>query len=125
MQSSITRRQLFRLGLGSLGLFGAGGRLAQLGLLNAQVTTPTTDYKAIVCVFLAGGNDSNAFVESVGGWEAFVGKCIASVDDPNDHSYGCTVTIKSAEGNTAEITFVHDHNGYYGYRYGLSFARKA
>lgn len=65
MQSSITRRQLFRLGLGSLGLFGAGGRLARLGLLNAQVTTPTTDYKAIVCVFLAGGNDSNNMVVPV------------------------------------------------------------
>ncbi len=59
MQNTMTRRNLFRLGLGSLGLWGAGGRLARLGLLNAQVAGPPTDYKALVCVFLAGGNDSN------------------------------------------------------------------
>ena len=69
----------------------------------------------------AGGNDSHAFVESVGGWEELVGKKIASVDDPDDRDCGCTVTIKSDEGQTAEITFVHEHNGYYGYSYGLSF----
>lgn len=62
MQHLIRRRSLFRLGLGSLGLLGAGGRLARLGLLQAQVATPAADYKALVCVFLAGGNDSNNMV---------------------------------------------------------------
>ena len=59
MHYSLTRRNLFRLGFGSLGLWGSGGRLARLGLLNAQVAGSPTDYKALVCVFLAGGNDSN------------------------------------------------------------------
>ena len=72
-----------------------------------------------------GGNDSHAFIESTCGWEEFVGKKIASVDDPNDIDCGCTVTLKSQHGKTAEITFVHNHNGCYGYRYGLSFVKKA
>ncbi len=50
---------MLRIGAGSLGLLGVGGRLGRLGLLNAQVTNPTPDYKAMVCVFLFGGNDGN------------------------------------------------------------------
>jgi uncharacterized protein (DUF1501 family) len=62
MQNHITRRSLLRLGVGSLGLLGLSGqlgRLGRLGQLNAQVVTPTPDYKALVCVFLFGGNDGN------------------------------------------------------------------
>jgi uncharacterized protein (DUF1501 family) len=59
MNHPITRRSLFRLGVGSLGLLGVGGRLARFGLLNAQVADPAPEYKAVVCVFLMGGNDSN------------------------------------------------------------------
>ena len=59
MKNHITRRSLLRLGIGSLGLMGLGGRLSRLGMLNAQVVNPTPDYKAMVCVFLFGGNDGN------------------------------------------------------------------
>jgi uncharacterized protein (DUF1501 family) len=59
MRNFITRRALLRLGAGSLGILGVGGRLSRLGLLNAQVVNPTPNYKAMVCIFLFGGNDSN------------------------------------------------------------------
>ena len=59
MNNFITRRALLRLGAGSLGILGMGGRLSRLGLLNAQVVNPTPNYKAMVCIFLFGGNDSN------------------------------------------------------------------
>jgi uncharacterized protein (DUF1501 family) len=34
----------------------------QLGLLAARAATTQTDYKALVCIFLAGGNDSNNMI---------------------------------------------------------------
>ena len=40
------------------GAIGAGTALAQLGMLAARAQT-TSDYKALVCVFLYGGNDGN------------------------------------------------------------------
>jgi uncharacterized protein (DUF1501 family) len=36
--------------------------LGQLGLLTARAATAQDDYKALVCIFLAGGNDSNNMV---------------------------------------------------------------
>ena len=51
----ITRRTLFRAGAGALG-FSRFGRLAQL---NAAVSPVTPNYKAMVCIFLFGGNDAN------------------------------------------------------------------
>ena len=40
------------------GALGAGAALAQLGMLSAHAQT-ATDYKALVCVFMYGGNDGN------------------------------------------------------------------
>ncbi|HUP03058.1 MAG TPA: hypothetical protein VMU19_03650, partial [Bryobacteraceae bacterium] len=57
--SLITRRSLLRFGAG-LGAAWAGG-LGRFGLLNAM-TPATSDYRALVCVFLFGGNDSNNMV---------------------------------------------------------------
>src|SRR3984893_8443835 len=62
MTNFITRRSLLRFGAGSLGILGASGRLSRLGLLNAQVVTPTPNYKAMVCIFLFGGNDGNNLI---------------------------------------------------------------
>lgn len=53
----ITRRNLFRLGL-SAGTLGFAGRFGRFGMLNAMAQDPA-DYKALVCLFLYGGNDSN------------------------------------------------------------------
>lgn len=41
------------------GGFGAGALLAQLGLLSREAQALPGDYKALVCIFLAGGNDGN------------------------------------------------------------------
>ena len=41
------------------GALGGGAALAQLGLLSARAQTAPSDYKALVCLFLYGGNDSN------------------------------------------------------------------
>ena len=53
-----TRRDFFRLGTQTISAIGAAAAFGQAGLLNASVATPT-DYKALVCVFLFGGNDAN------------------------------------------------------------------
>jgi uncharacterized protein (DUF1501 family) len=65
MKNLITRRMLLRLGAGSLGILGAGGRLCRLGRLNAQVVNPTPDYKAMLCIFLFGGDDGNNLIVPV------------------------------------------------------------
>lgn len=54
------RRDFFKttFGLASLGL---AGRYGRFGLLNAM-TNPSSDYRAMVCIFLFGGNDANNLV---------------------------------------------------------------
>lgn len=41
------------------GAIGAGAVLAQLGLLGSRAYAAAGDYKALVCIFLTGGNDGN------------------------------------------------------------------
>ena len=41
------------------GAIGAGAALAQLGILSARAQSTGNDYKALVCVFMYGGNDAN------------------------------------------------------------------
>ncbi len=53
----ITRRSLLRLGLTG-GTLGFGSRFGRFGLWNAMAQT-ASDYRALVCLFLFGGNDSN------------------------------------------------------------------
>jgi uncharacterized protein (DUF1501 family) len=55
----LDRRALLRLG-GAMGLLGAGGPLAlQLAAAGSASAQSATDYKALVCVFLFGGNDGH------------------------------------------------------------------
>lgn len=56
-KTSFNRRDFVRTTLGLAGL-GLGSTAARLGHLNAAASVDT-DYKALVCVFLFGGNDSN------------------------------------------------------------------
>lgn len=58
---NVTRRELLRVGCCSLSRLALGGSLARLGLMNAYAQT-APDYKALVCVFLFGGNDANNMV---------------------------------------------------------------
>jgi uncharacterized protein (DUF1501 family) len=58
----IKRREFFRLAF-SIGSVGILGRLSRFGLMNAFAQAASAaDYKALVCVFLFGGNDSNNMV---------------------------------------------------------------
>ena len=52
-----TRRDFFRTAAGAAGL-GLASHFSRLGRLNA-FAAPSGDYRALVCVFLFGGNDTN------------------------------------------------------------------
>lgn len=51
----MNRRHFLR----QVGAIGAGAALAQLGMFSASAQAAAGDYKALVCVFLFGGNDGN------------------------------------------------------------------
>lgn len=53
------QRRDFLKGTGAIGAMAA---LGQLGLLSAHAQSTADDYKALVCIFLFGGNDSNNMV---------------------------------------------------------------
>lgn len=56
---SVDRRHLLRVG-GAMSILGAGGSFAlQLAAAGSAAGQSAPDYKAIVCVFLQGGNDSH------------------------------------------------------------------
>lgn len=55
-----TRRDFLRLGCRALSTAGAAAALTRAGLMTARAQTADPgDYKALVCIFLFGGNDSN------------------------------------------------------------------
>jgi len=56
-----SRRDLLKLGFRALSAIGATSIAGRLGQVNALAQTPAcpTDYKALVCIFLFGGNDGN------------------------------------------------------------------
>src|SRR4051812_49056324 len=56
----VTRRGILRTAVG-MGVAPQASVLTRLGRL-AAATTPTEDYRALVCIFLFGGNDSNNMV---------------------------------------------------------------
>ena len=58
MRKEINRRRFLQLGAGF-------GLLAGLGRLEVARATTPTDYKALVCIFLFGGNDSNNMIVPV------------------------------------------------------------
>jgi len=64
-EDRIRRRDFIRQSAcASLGVTGLVNALAQMRLLSAAAaqTPPTSDYKALVCLFLNGGHDSNNFL---------------------------------------------------------------
>ena len=56
---SSTRRQFLRNGACALGSMAMVSQLENFGLVHALTPQAATDYKALVCVFLNGGNDGN------------------------------------------------------------------
>src|SRR5947209_4469996 len=59
-----TRRDFIRqAACAALGTAGLSSTIRDLRFINAAMAqTPVTDYKALVCVFLGGGNDSNNLI---------------------------------------------------------------
>jgi uncharacterized protein (DUF1501 family) len=57
----ITRRELLRMGAQSLGVLAAGGCLGRFSRLYAAAPA-TSDYRALVCIFMLGGNDGNNLI---------------------------------------------------------------
>lgn len=55
--TNYTRRELIRVGLRSVSGLAAASTLARFGEMNAFAAGP--NYKALVCIFLAGGNDGH------------------------------------------------------------------
>jgi uncharacterized protein (DUF1501 family) len=66
--AKLTRREFLR----GLGVSGALGVLHNLNLLGAAAEAASEDYRALVCVFLLGGNDGNdTIVPLDGGYTAY------------------------------------------------------
>jgi uncharacterized protein (DUF1501 family) len=53
-----SRRDFLKLGCRTISTLGAAAAFGQAGLVSARAQT-VNDYKALVCIFLFGGNDSN------------------------------------------------------------------
>jgi uncharacterized protein (DUF1501 family) len=53
-----TRRDFLALGCRTISTLGAAAAFGQAGLVSAKAQT-ATDYKALVCIFMYGGNDAN------------------------------------------------------------------
>jgi uncharacterized protein (DUF1501 family) len=53
-----TRRDFLRLGCRTISVLGAASFFGEAGMLTAQAQS-ASDYKALVCIFLFGGNDAN------------------------------------------------------------------
>ena len=64
----------------SVGAVGAVSSLNYFGALNALAQTATNDYKALVCIFLYGGNDGNNTIIPVDGRYADYAKVRTSAD---------------------------------------------
>jgi uncharacterized protein (DUF1501 family) len=63
----ISRRNLLKTGLRMTTTIGAAASLGHLGRISARAAGSSSNYKALVCVFLFGGNDSNNMVIPVSG----------------------------------------------------------
>ena len=53
-----SRREFLRLGCRTLSTIGAAAAFGQAGLMTARAQS-SSNYKAMVCIFLFGGNDAN------------------------------------------------------------------
>ena len=63
----LSRRKLLEKGFKLATGFSAAAGLGHLGKIAASAQTVASDYKALVCVFLLGGNDSNNLVIPMSG----------------------------------------------------------
>ena len=104
----ISRRNfLQRFGSAALGTTVLARTIGELRLLNSAVaaTTATGDYKAIICVFLNGGNDSNNMLIPTipAEWDNY-----AAIRSP-------VLAIPNADGGPATALALNSRNGQNGY----------
>jgi len=68
-----SRRDFLRKSCCSLASLGMMGTMGRLGTLSAYAAQSCTDYKALVCIFLFGGNDANNVIVPVtaSGYQAY------------------------------------------------------
>src|SRR5260370_13179628 len=57
-----TRRDFIRLSCCSAATLSTLAGLGRFGMMSALAAPTCTDYKALVCIFLFGGNDSNNLI---------------------------------------------------------------
>lgn len=61
-ENKMTRRDFVRRSCCTAASFGLGATLGRLNLIQALAATPAPGYRALVCIFLFGGNDSNNMI---------------------------------------------------------------
>jgi hypothetical protein len=65
--------------------------------------------------------DDNATAEiSVVNLDKIIGKPIVFAQHSDKDSYGVTLIMKAGDGSIGEILISCDHNGYYGFEYGVT-----
>ena len=60
--NGISRRDLLRVSCCTAASFGMTAALGRLNMIQALAAGPASDYQALVCIFLFGGNDSNNLI---------------------------------------------------------------
>ena len=65
-----TRRDFLRFSARTMSAVGAAAAFGPAGLLNQRASAQSSDYKALVCIFLFGGNDANNMLIPSGGASA-------------------------------------------------------
>jgi uncharacterized protein (DUF1501 family) len=61
-EKNVSRRDFVRIGCCTAASFGLTAALGRLNMIQAFAAGPATDYRAMVCIFLFGGNDSNNMI---------------------------------------------------------------
>jgi uncharacterized protein (DUF1501 family) len=61
-RNRLTRRDFVRMGCCTAASFGLTAALGRLNLIHAYAAGAATEYRALVCIFLFGGNDSNNMI---------------------------------------------------------------
>ncbi len=61
-ESNLTRRNFVRMGCCTAASFGLTAAIGRLNLIFPYAAGGATDYRALVCIFLFGGNDANNLI---------------------------------------------------------------
>ena len=61
-ESNLTRRNFVRMGCCTAASFGLTAAIGRLNLIHAYAAGAATGYRALVCIFLFGGNDANNLI---------------------------------------------------------------